>query len=281
MRVRTLERLVGVAAILAVGMAAAVAAQGPAKALLVNGSTTVGPIADAFAEALMKKDPTLSITVKKTGSGDGAKALVDGLCDIATMSRFMKDKEYKAIVEKGALPVAHAIAMDGVCVIVHPTNPVSGLTGDQIRGIYAGRITNWKEVGGVDAPIVGFSRDTSSGTYETFEGLIMKGEKMAAGAGTVGSNPEMHASVATTPGAIGYVGLGFLGEKVKALPVNGIMPNKGTIASGVYPIARPLFLFTRGYPELGSAIHTFSTFYLTEEGQEIVEAKGFVPLTNY
>jgi len=281
MRVRTLERLVGVAAILAVGMAAAVAAQGPAKALLVNGSTTVGPIADAFAEALMKKDPTLSITVKKTGSGDGAKALVDGLCDIATMSRFMKDKEYKAIVEKGALLVAHAIAMDGVCVIVHPTNPVSGLTGDQIRGIYAGRITNWKEVGGVDAPIVGFSRDTSSGTYETFEGLIMKGEKMAAGVGTVGSNPEMHDSVATTPGAIGYVGLGFLGEKVKALPVNGIMPNKGTIASGVYPIARPLFLFTRGYPELGSAIHTFSTFYLTEEGQEIVEAKGFVPLTNY
>jgi len=104
---------------------------------------------------------------------------------------------------------------------------------------------------------------------------------MAAGVGTVGSNPEMHDSVATTPGAIGYVGLGFLGEKVKALPVNGIMPNKGTIASGVYPIARPLFLFTRGYPELGSAIHTFSTFYLTEEGQEIVEAKGFVPLTNY
>jgi phosphate transport system substrate-binding protein len=281
MKRRTLEKLVWVLAVLSLGAVSAVMAQSAAKSLMVNGSTTVGPIADAFAEALMKKDPALSITVKKTGSGDGAKALVDGLCDIATMSRFMKDKEYKAVVEKGALPVAHAIAMDGVCVIVHPTNPVSGLTGDQIRGIYAGRITNWKEVGGVDAPIVGFSRDTSSGTYETFEGLIMKGEKMAAGVGTVGSNPEMHDSVATTPGAIGYVGLGFLGEKVKALPVNGIMPNKGTIASGVYPIARPLFLFTRGYPELGSAIHTFSTFYLTEEGQEIIEAKGFVPLTNY
>lgn len=281
MRIRTLERLVGVVGILAVGMVAAVAAQGPAKALLVNGSTTVGPIADAFAEALMRKDPSLSITVKKTGSGDGAKALVDGLCDIATMSRFMKDKEYQAAVAKGFLPVAHAIAMDGVCVIVHPMNPVSGLTADQVRGIYAGRIANWKEVGGVDAPIVATTRDTSSGTYETFEGLIMKGEKMAAGVGTVGSNPEMHDSVATTPGAIGYVGLGFLDEKVKALPVNGIMPTKGTIATGVYPIARPLFLFTRGYPELGSAIHTFCTFYLTEEGQEIIEAKGFVPLTSY
>lgn len=96
MRIRTLERLVVVLGVLAVGMVAAVTAEAPPKALLVEGSTTVGPIADAFAEALMKKDPSLSITVKKTGSGDGAKALVDGLCDIATMSRFVRDKEYQA-----------------------------------------------------------------------------------------------------------------------------------------------------------------------------------------
>lgn len=280
MRMRTLKRLAVVVGVLAAGMTAAVA-QGPAKALLVDGSTTVGPIADAFAEALMRKDPALSITVKKTGSGDGAKALVDGLCDIATMSRFMKDKECKAAVEKGFLPVAHAIAMDGVCVVVHPSNPVSGLTADQIRGIYAGRIANWKEVGGTDAPIVAISRDTSSGTYETFDGLVMKSEKMAAGVETVGSNPQMHVRVSTTPGAVGYVGLGFVDEKVKALTVNGIGPSKKTIASGVYPVSRPLFLFTRGYPELGSTVHTFCTFYLTEEGQEIIEAKGFVPLTNY
>jgi phosphate transport system substrate-binding protein len=258
-----------------------IAAAAEMTSLQIEGSTTVGPIADAFAEALMKKDPSLSITVKKTGSGDGAKALVDGLCDIATMSRFMKEKEYQAAVAKGFLPVAHAIAMDGVCVVVHPSNPVSGLTTDQIRGIYAGRITNWKEVGGADAPIVAITRDTSSGTYETFEKLVMNEEKMAAGVGTVGSNPEAHARVSTAPNAIGYVGLGFVDEKVKALTVNGIAPSKKTIASGVYPVSRPLFLFTRGYPELGSTIYAFCTFYLTEEGQEIIEAKGFVPVTNY
>jgi len=249
--------------------------------LQIEGSTTVGPIADAFAEAFMKMHKDLSITVKKTGSGDGAAALVDGRCDIASMSRFMKEKEFKKAADNGVMPVAHAIAMDGVCVVVHPSNPVSALSTEQVRQIYMGRITNWKDVGGADMPIVAISRDTSSGTYETFHNLVMSKEKMAGSVEYVNSNPQAHARVKTTKGAMGYVGLGFVDNDVKALKVDGVMPTRKTIASGVYPVSRPLFFFTNGYPKLGSMVHAFCSFYLSEPGQDIIEQKGFVPVTNY
>ncbi len=252
-----------------------------AETLSIDGSTTVGPIGDAFAEAFMKKYPDLQITVKKTGSGDGAAAIVDGRCDIAMMSRFMKSTEFKKAVVNDVFPVAHAIAMDGVCVVVHPSNPVTALTREQIRSIFTGKVKNWKEVGGPDKAIVAISRDSSSGTYETFEGLVMNKEKMAASVEYVNSNPQAHARCASTEGAIAYVGLGFLDNKVKALKVDGIAPSRSTISKGTYPISRPLFLFTNGYPKLGSKVFEFVTYHLSEEGQEIIEAKGFVPVTNY
>jgi len=251
--------------------------------LLLEGSTTVGPIGDAFAQAFKKMYPNVSITVNKTGSGNGAAALVDQRCDIAMMSRFMKEKEYSKAVngDKAFLPVAHAIAMDGVCVIVYPSNPLKALTREQVRDIYMGTTKNWKELGGPDMRIVPISRDTSSGTYETFEGLVMNKEKMAANVEYVNSNPQAHSRVKSTAGAIGYVGLGFVDNSVKALEIDGVMPTRSSIAKGVYPVSRPLFLFTNGYPELGSLVYEFCTFYLTEEGQEIIEAKGFVPVTAY
>jgi phosphate transport system substrate-binding protein len=264
-------------------MTAVVLAAGSARCdtLQIEGSTTVGPIADAFAEYFMRTNPGLDITVKKTGSGDGAAALVDGRCHIATMSRFMKEKEFAKSVNGGVFPVAHAVAMDGVCVVVHPSNPVTELTSQQVRDIYTGKISNWKRVGGADMPIVVISRDTSSGTYETFHKLVMKKQEMAGHVEYVNSNPQAHARVKTTQGAIGYVGLGFVDSNVKALKVDGVMPSRKTIASGVYPVTRPLYMFTNGYPKLGSATHKFCTFYLSEKGQEIVESKGFVPLTSY
>jgi phosphate transport system substrate-binding protein len=252
-----------------------------AESLQIEGSTTVGPIADAFAEYFKDLYPDLEITVKKTGSGDGAAALLDNRCDIATMSRFMKEKEFKAAVEKGIMPVAHVVAMDGVCVVVHPSNPVKALTTEQVRNIYLGKITNWKEVGGPDLAIVPISRDTSSGTFETFHGLVMKKQDMASQVEYVNSNPQAHARASKTTGAIAYVGLGFVDAKVKALTIDGVMPTKQTIAGGTYPVTRPLFMFTNGYPKLGSMIHKFCTFYLSEKGQELVEAKGFVPVTDY
>jgi phosphate transport system substrate-binding protein len=252
-----------------------------ADTLQLEGSTTVGPIADAFAEYFKSIYPNLQITVKKTGSGDGAAALLDGRCDIANMSRFMKDKEFKDAVANNIFPVAHVIAMDGVCVIVHPSNPINALSKSQVRDIYTGKITNWSQLGGPDMPIVPISRDTSSGTYETFHNLVMEKKEMASNVEYVNANPQAHARVKNTQGAIGYVGLGFVDSNVKALEIDKVKPSRKTIATGAYPVSRPLFMFTNGYPKLGSMTHRFVTFHYTEKGQELVEAKGFVPLTNY
>ncbi len=252
-----------------------------ADTLQIDGSTTVGPIADAFAEHFQSIYTDLEITVKKTGSGDGAAALVDGRCDIATMSRFMKEKEFRAAVAKAVYPVAHVVAMDGVCVVVHPSNPIKELTTANVRDIYTGKVTNWKQLGGADMQIVPISRDTSSGTYETFHNLVMDKKEMAGQVEYVNANPQAHARVRQTPGAVGYVGIGFVDSAVRALKIDGVEPTRRTISKGIYPVARPLFMFTNGYPELGTMTHKFCTFYLTEKGQELVEAKGFVPLTDY
>jgi phosphate transport system substrate-binding protein len=158
---------------------------------------------------------------------------------------------------------------------------VEGLPTAQVRDIYAGKITNWSQVGGVNRPIVVISRDTSSGTYETFDSLVMKKVRMADHVEYVNSNPQAHARVRSTEGAIGYVGLGFLDRYVKAVKLDGVMPGRATIARGLFPVSRPLFLFTNGYPTLGSMTHIYVTFHLTEQGQEIIESKGFVPLTEY
>lgn len=252
-----------------------------ADTLHIEGSTTVGPIADGFAEVFKDMYPDVTITVNKSGSGTGAAALIDGRCDIATMSRFMKEQEFKDATAKGVLPVAHAVATDGVCVVVHPSNPVGALTIEQVRNIYLGKIKNWKHLGGPDASIVVISRDTSSGTYETFESFIMKGQKMDSSVEYVSTNPQAFARVKNTTGAIGYVGFGFVQTGVKAVTLDGIKPTKQTILSGKYPASRPLFMFTNGYPQLGSMVHKFVTFHLTEKGQEVVEDKGFVAVTEY
>ena len=278
--------------ILAVAVAATTLAAGVATAeetITIDGSTTVGPIAKAFAEYYMDKNPNVNVTVGESGSGNGAKSLINGVCDIADMSRFMKDKEFAAAVENGIMPVAHVVAMDGLPILVHPSNPLKGLTVEQVRDIYLGKITNWKELGGPDMQIVAISRDTNSGTYETFEKKVMTyhagGEKVKgkimSGCEYVGSNGAVRQRVQSTPAAIGYAGLGFVDRTVKALLINDIEPNLDTVSSGVYPIARPLFMFTNGYPKLGSHVFKFVTLHLTEKGQEMVEDIGFVPVTQY
>lgn len=252
-----------------------------ADRIVIDGSTTVGPIAKAFADYYGGLHPEVNITVSESGSGNGFKSLLNETCNIATMSRFMKDNEFKAAAEKGIMPVAHVVAVDGIAMIVHPANPVRGLTIEQVRDIYTGKINNWKEVGGPDFEIVRISRDTNSGTYETFESLVMNKENIDSNTEYVGSNGAIRQRVQTTTGAIGYVGLGFVDRTVKALPINNVKPDRVTVSSGQYPIARPLFMFTNGYPKLGSHEHAFVTLYLTAKGQEIIESIGYVPVTNY
>jgi phosphate transport system substrate-binding protein len=197
------------------------------------------------------------------------------------MSRFMKDKEFKAAVEKGIMPVAHVVAVDGIAIIVNPRNPVTGLSVKQVRDIYKGNIKNWNQLGGPNQKITMISRDTNSGTYETFEKLVMNKEKISEGAEYVGSNGAVRQRVQSTAGAVGYVGLGFVDRSVKALKIDSVSPDRNTISSGKYPIARPLFMFTNGYPKLGSHLHAFITLYLSKKGQKIIESIGFVPVTKY
>ena len=249
--------------------------------IVVEGSSTVGPIAKAFAEYLMEKDKSLNITVNESGSGNGAQALIDGQCSIATMSRFMKGKEFKKAIGNNIMPTANVVAMDGIAMIVNPANPIKNMKVETIRKIYMGEIKNWKELGGPDMPIIMISRDSSSGTYETFEKLVMQKKKIASGTEYVGSNGQMRARVQSTKGAVGYVGLGFVDKTVKAVTVNNIPATRRTVATGVYPIARALFMFTNGYPKLGGNVHKFVTLFLTDEGQSIIERIGFVPVTSY
>ena len=254
---------------------------GAAEKIVIDGSTTVGPIAKAFAEYFMAANPEVNITVSESGSGNGAKSLLNGTCDVADMSRPMKPGEFKAAAEKGIMPVAHVVALDGLPVLVHPSNPVQELTVEQIRKIYLGETTNWKELGGPDLGIVAISRDTNSGTYETFEKMVLNKRKIRSDCEYVGSNGAMRQRIQSTPAAIGYAGLGFVDKTVKALKVNGIYPSMATVQSGEYPIARPLFMYTDGYPRLGTPLYRFVTLYLGEDGQEMVEEIGFVPVTDY
>ncbi len=253
---------------------------GEKQTLVVDGSTTVYPIAKAFSGFYMAKHPNVDITVSGTGSGNGAASLTAGRCDIGCMSRFMKPKEFKKSVRNGVFPVFHTVAMDGIAVVVHPSNPVSELTMEELHDIYVGDITNWKEVGGPDKDIVVVSRDSSSGTFEVFGDLALKGDRLMGGAERTASNAESQARVKNTQSAIAYVGLGYV-EGVKALAIEGVKPNLKTVGSGTYAIARPLYMVTDGYPELGSPEQAIVTMYLKPHGQEIIKQIGFVPVTQY
>ena len=246
--------------------------------IVIDGSTTVGPISKAFADFYKEGHPNVNITISESGSGNGVKSLMNKACDIANMSRFMKDAEFKSCVDKGIRPVAHVVAFDGLAVIVNPKNTVQALSMKQISDIYTGKISNWKELGGEDAKIVIVSRDTNSGTYETFNELVLKKASVAKDAEYVGSNGQARTRVNTTKNAIAYVGLGFADDSVKTLSVNGILPNAKSVSSGKYPIARPLFMFTDGYPKMGSDVYNFVTIHLSKEGREIVSDLGYIPV---
>ena len=268
--------------ILAITAATAVAVTASASdKIVIDGSTTVGPIAKAFAEYYMAANPDVNITVSESGSGNGAKAMMNSTCEVAIMSRPMTEGEFKAAAEKGIQPVAHVVALDGLPILVHPSNPVQDLTVEQIRKIFLGEISNWSAVGGPDKEIVTISRDTNSGTYETFAKLVMHKEKIGEKCEYVGSNGAIRQRVQSTPAAIGYAGLGFVDKTVKALKVNGVYPSAETVQTGEYAVARPLYMYTNTYPKLGSPLYQFMTIHLTEDGQEMVEEIGFVPVTAY
>jgi phosphate transport system substrate-binding protein len=251
----------------------------PAQAgnLVIKGSTTVLPIAQKTVEAYMKENPDVKISLSGGGSSNGIKALVDGSTDIATTSRFIKDKEVKLAVGKNVFPVPFAIAYDSIIPVVHPSNNINNLTLDQLKAIYKGEIKNWKEVGGPDLQIVINSRDTSSGTFETWEKNVMKKERITPRAQVMASNGAIVQAVSNNKYAIGYIGIGYLSPGVKALRVNGIEGTEETTLNGSFPISRPLFMFTNGWPK-GDTLNFINYVINPQKGQNHVADSGYVRL---
>ncbi len=253
-----------------------------------KGSDTIVNLALAWAEQYQAIHPEVSLSVTGGGSGTGIAALLNGTVDIANASRQIKQKEIDLASQKGIEPVEHVIARDAIAVIVNPNNPVSKLTLQQISDIYSGKITNWREVGGEDRPIVRLSRETNSGTHVYFlETVLRLGNKKSETLFSMDtlllpSSEGIIAEVRQNPNAIGYDGLGYVPKDLKVIaiaPKSGeayILPSIKTVNNGTYPIARDLYMYTNGKPS--GAVAKYLAWIMQPEAQEIVRKLGFVPI---
>lgn len=242
--------------------------------LSVTGSTTVLPIAQLAAEAFMAENPGVDVQIGGGGSSVGIQAVGEGTADIGMSSRDLKE------AEKAEYPglVGHTVAIDGIAVIVNPANTVESLTPDQVRGIYNGTYTAWDQVGGPEGEIVVVGRDSASGTREYFQEVVMQKDDFVETQLEKNSNGAMAQTIAQTPGAIGYVGLGYLDNTVKGLSIvvnkTAVPPTVETVKAGTYPFSRGVVMFTKG--EATGLAKAYIEFILGPDGQAIVEEEGFV-----
>jgi phosphate transport system substrate-binding protein len=271
------------------GRSAATAGTTRARAIQNKGSDTIVNLALAWAEAYRKVKPDLDIAVTGGGSGTGIAALINGTVDIANASREMKENEIADAKKNGINPVEHTVAVDALAIIVNKQNPVSQLTIDQLSDIFTGRITNWKEIGGSDAPIVLVSRETNSGTHVYFlEEVVRKGnaeskDVFAPQTLLMPSSVGITSEVQRNPHAIGYDGLGYVDtetEKLIAVAKDAsspyVLPSVDTGADGTYPISRGLYMYTTGVPN--ADIDDYLAWIRGPDGQKIVANLGFVPI---
>jgi len=245
---------------------------GLAGRLNVAGSTSVQPLAEKLAEAFTAANPQVEIDVQGGGSSVGVKSAGDGTVDIGTASRKVKDEEMQTYPDL----VVTTIARDGIAAIVHPDVAVDGLTKEQVRDIFAGVITNWKEVGGADRPIVVVSREEGSGTRSAFQEMVMGGEEppIVDTAILQPSNGAVRTTVASTPDSIGYISFGYLDNSVKALAINGVAPTVENALNGTYPVVRPFKMRTKGEP--AGLTKAWLDWILSDAGQQIVAQEGYI-----
>ncbi len=245
--------------------------------IIIKGSTTVLPITMKALEAFKSIKPGIDISVEGSGSGNGIKALLDGTCDIANSSREMKKEEFAKGKASGMKIKEIAISYDMIVPVVHPSNKVKNLTKEQLKGIYDGSITNWKQVGGDDMNIVVVSRDSSSGTYEYWHEDVMKKTDTRKDSLMQASNGAVVSTVANNKKAIGYIGFGYVDKSTKKLDVNGIEANLKNGKTGKYPISRKLYVYVneKNYSPEAKA---FVNYLLSKDGQKIVSEAGFITL---
>jgi phosphate transport system substrate-binding protein len=234
------------------------------------GSTSMEKLANAAAEAFMEKYPKVTVTAEFTGSGAGVEAVLAGSVDIGNSSRNLKEEEKS----KGA--AENIVAVDGIAVVVDKSNKISDLSKEDLIKIYTGEITNWKDVGGEDAPIVVIGREAGSGTRGAFEELL-EIEDACAYANELDSTGAVMAKVASTPGAIGYVSLDVVDDTVSVLALEGVEATEENIKAGDYFLSRPFVMATNGeIGEQSEAAQEFLNWILSEEGQAVVRAVGLI-----
>lgn len=234
------------------------------------GSTSMEKLANALSEAFMEEYPEVTVTAEFVGSGAGIEAVTNGTADIGNSSRSLKDEE------KAAGVVENVVAIDGIAVCVDPANEVADLTKEQLTNIYNGTITNWKEVGGADEPIIVIGREAGSGTRGAFEELVDL-QDACKYANELDSTGAVIAKVASTPGAIGYASLDALDDSVKALSLEGVEATAENIKAGNYFLSRPFVMATKGeVSEQNDLVQAWFDFVLGDEGQQVASEVGLI-----
>ena len=234
------------------------------------GSTSMEKLANALSEAFMEEYPDVTVTAEFVGSGAGIEAVTNGTADIGNSSRSLKDEE------KAAGVVENVVAIDGIAVCVDPANEVADLTKEQLTNIYNGTITNWKEVGGTDEPIIVIGREAGSGTRGAFEELVDL-QDACKYANELDSTGAVIAKVASTPGAIGYASLDALDDSVKALSLEGVEATAENIKAGNYFLSRPFVMATKGeVSEQNDLVQAWFDFVLGDEGQQVASEVGLI-----
>lgn len=237
----------------------------------LDGSTSMEKVIGSLGESFTNSNPGTSYTYNPTGSGSGIKAVSEGTCDIGLSSRNLKDEE------KASGLTGTVLALDGIAVIVNPSNPVSDLSVEQIASIYKGEITNWKDVGGNDAEIVLIGREAGSGTRDGFES-ITDTKDACKYRQELTSTGDVITTVSQNPDAIGYASLASLKDEVKALTVGGVAPTEETVKDGSYVIQRPFVLVTKDGVELSDTAKKFFDYATSHEAAEVISAAGAVPV---
>ena len=250
--------------------------------ITIKGSDTVLPVAEEAADLFMKKNPDANLKVVGGGSGVGIAALINNTTDIAMVSRDLNHQERNSLALMGKSTERIILAYDALAVIVHPENPINQITIKELELIFTGKVTNWKELGGPDLAISPYSRESSSGTYEYFKEVAMHDREYAPHVLKMPATDDIVKAVRQNREAIGYVGVAYLEEPIKALKIlnktteDYIEPTLANARSNVYPIVRPLYYFF--LQEDTERLKPLIDFILSEEGQQIIEEVGYVPL---
>ena len=242
--------------------------EGDNAKITISGSTSVGPTMEVLAE-VYEKNNDVNIEVQQVGSSAGIKNTIDGTSDLGMTSRDLKDEETKEVD-------GTQIAIDGIAVITNTANKVTNLTSEQVKDIFTGKITNWKEVGGEDAQIVVVSREDGSGTRDGFQDILgfesdelIKDAQICDGSGNVKSTVEGNEN------AIAYISFGYLGDTLNDVKIDGVEPTDANVVDGKYPISRP-FIVVNKKDGLSDVAKAFVDFIMSEEGQNIVAEEGFI-----